>query len=290
MAACALTPVVTDGFVGLHCQGYAAALMMIEIGVALGNAASLAPFAILGFLQGWLSFDYVFLVTFAPLALELVMPRMDVGYKPRWRLALTRTILAGGGFFLAHLSHFVQVWAYWGSLHATLGDYVGAMAHRTGIVEVPGVVEVPMGHGYLRQALGNLKVYFYGLHPFSPALTPPDPNNPAEWTMFRFLGLSLGPWWLLVTVGLMILEKLYPRSAARSLRLDWHVVCGTGMAITSLWLVIMVNHAGTQRYYLYRDLFFAFFVMVLFGATALHRWWVTAAARSASESLSTAST
>ena len=30
MAACAATPVATDGFVGLHCQGYAAALMMIE--------------------------------------------------------------------------------------------------------------------------------------------------------------------------------------------------------------------------------------------------------------------
>jgi hypothetical protein len=266
MGMCALTPVVTDGFVGLHSQGYAAALMMLEIGVAIGRGISLAPFALLGFLQGWLSFDYVFLVTFAPLALDVVMPKIDLEYRRRWKLAFIRAVLAGGGFACAHAAHFLQVWAYWGSFAAAFSDFAGAAAHRAGVVELSGIVEVPMGHTYLQQALGNLKVYFYGLHPFSYALTSPEPNNRANWDMFRFLGLSLGPWWLLVTVGLIVLEKVRPHSVGRSARLDWHSVCLAGIMTSSLWLVVMVNHAGTQRYYLFRGLFFAFFVMVLFGA------------------------
>ena len=60
MGACAVTPTVWDGFVGLHAQGYAGALLMIELALAIGRGAGLWPFALLGFLQGWLTFDYFF--------------------------------------------------------------------------------------------------------------------------------------------------------------------------------------------------------------------------------------
>lgn len=261
MGACAITPAVTNGFVGLHYQGYAFALLLVELGFAIGANARVVPFAVLGFLQGWLSFDYVFLVALTPLALELVLPRIDPPYQGRWRLALWRVALAGGGFAAAHGLHFLQVWAYWGSLEATLRDFAGAAAHRAGTGN--GV------DGYLRQALGNLKTYFYGVHPFNTSLSDPDLADLRDWSMFRFLGLSLGPWWLLITLALMIWEYAGSALDTRGLRKDWHFVCVTGLVTSSLWLVVMVNHGGYHQHFLFRHLFFAFFGMALFCAVRL---------------------
>jgi hypothetical protein len=89
VAAClVLTPSVTSGFIGLHDQGFALALTMFEVGMTLAYERRLMPLAIVGFLQGWLSFDQVFLVTFIPLAIELVTPAMDPGYRSRWNVGL----------------------------------------------------------------------------------------------------------------------------------------------------------------------------------------------------------
>jgi hypothetical protein len=263
MSAFLLAPATYDGFIGLQTQGYALALLMVEIGCAIGALPSLAPFAIVGFLQGWLSFDYVFLVTFVPLALEAVLPRMDPGYRPRWRLALMRAVLAGGGFTAALALHFLQVWAWWGTFDTALRDFAAAASHRAGMSE--GTT------GYLTQALGNLKTYLYGLHPFHLALSLPDSGSVQDWSMFRFLGLSLGPWWLLVTLGMIAWHRFNPKPGLSSSRLDWHFVCAIGMLTSSLWFIVMVNHGGYHRHFIYRHLFFAFFVMVLFSAIKVSR-------------------
>jgi hypothetical protein len=261
MGAIVFAPACTDGFTGLHYQGYALALLMIEIGIAIGERAMLAAFAILGFLQGWLSFDYFFLVTVTPLALELAMPRIDPEYKPRWKLAFTRGALAGIGFAAAHSVHFLQVWGYWGSLDAAMRDIGGAAAHRADAGTT----------GYLRQALGNLKTYFYGLHPLHFGLSLPDGADIQEWSMFRFLGLSLGPWWLLATLAMIIWDHLDPDRYIGALRKDWHFVSAIGILTASLWLLTMVNHGGMHRHFLYRHLFVAFFMMTLFCAVRVYR-------------------
>jgi len=265
MGACMVTPTVVDGIVGLHSQGYAFALLLVEIALVIREKPSFVPFALLGFLQGWLSFDYVFLVTFTPLAIEFALPRIEPGYAPHWRKALIQTILAGGGFTAAHGLHLLQVWAYWGSLDAALRDLAGAAAHRAGAGMISGPFE------YLYQAIFNLRLYVYGLHPFSTVLDFPDTVDPADYTMFRFLGLSLGPWWLLITVGLMIWDRISPGPDARALRMNWHVVCLTGLATISLWFVIMVNHGVVHRHFLYRHLFLMFFLMTLFVAVTARR-------------------
>ena len=56
----------------------------------------------------------------------------------------------------------------------------------------------------------KLRLHNYGQHPFSIAISPPDPDDIPDWSMFRFLGLSLGPWWLLITAGLLVWERLCP--------------------------------------------------------------------------------
>jgi hypothetical protein len=270
MGACAITPTVTDGFAGLHAQGYAFALLLLEMSAAIAVRPRVFPFMVLGFLQGWLTFDYAFLVALTPLALEVVLPRIDPNYRPRWKLALARAVLAGAGFAVAHVMHFLQVWAYWGTLDATLRDFAGAAAHRAG----SGLVGGPIS--YLMFVGGLLKLYFYGLHPLNLSLSLPDPGTPENWSMFRFLGLSLGPWWLLVTVGLMVWDRIHPNPANRAIRMNWHIVCLTGMMTSSVWLVIMLDHAGHHLHFLYRHLFFAFFVVVLFGAVTSCRAWAAA--------------
>lgn len=260
MAACMITPTFTDGFVGLHCQGYAFALLLLEIGCAIGTGGTLAAFVPLGFLQGWLTFDYVFLVTVTPLAIELAMPQLDPSYQRRWRLAFIRSILAGGGFAAAQLLHFLEVCAYLGSFAAALRDLASAASYRAGAE----TVHSPLN--YMSDVMVNLWLYYYGLHPFSIALAPPAPNEIPNWSMFRFLGLSLGPWWLLITTGLLVWERLSPERDIERLRRGWHAVCLSGMLTTSLWLVVMVNHGVVHRHFLYRHLFLMFFFMVMFSA------------------------
>ncbi len=277
MGTLAVTPAVTDGCIGLHYQGYAMALLMVEIALTLGRAPAsrlfalpgfaLLGFALLGFVQGWMSFDYAFLVPLVPLAMELCLPRIDPAHQSNWRLAWTRAILAGAGFTAAHGLHFLQVWAYWGTLDATLRDFGGAAAHRAN-ADLPDGLLARIGF-----SLGNLKLYFLGLHPLNAALSLPEPETPENWAMFRFLGLSLGPWWLLTVLGTMLWDIAKPGAANRIFRMDWYIVSLTGILTSSVWILAMANHAGHHRHFLYRHLFFAFFVAVLFGAMRLVRAW-----------------
>lgn len=283
MGACAITPCVTDGFIGLHAQGYAAALLMIEIALILRSGRARWPFLLLGFLQGWLSFDYVFLVIFSPLAMEAALRRIDCNHSVRWRLAWWRVALAAIGFAAAHGLHFLQVAAWWGSFAQARADLGGAAAHRAGA----GLFVAPAD--YFAVLIGVLKSYFHGLHPLNLSLTLPEPETPVSWSMFRFLGLSLGPWWLVVTVLLMIRDAMTPDTAHRGMRMDWHRVCLIGLLTSSGWFIAMIGHAIEHGHFLYRHLFFAFFVMLLFVAVrvpAILAAWLVARGRQDGLSLS----
>jgi len=257
MGAFAVTPTVWDGFVGLSPHAYAPALLMIELAVVIGWAGGLWALAVLGFLQGWLTFDYFFLVALTPLAVELAMPWIDLDYRPRWRLALTRTLLASGGFTAAHCLHFVEVWAYWGSFVAALNDFKSAAVHRA------GVAWLDEAQLYWAAILSNVISYFVGMHPVS--LSP-------QWGTFRFAGVSLGPWWFLVTVSLLIGHFLTRSQQVSAILRGWSVVCGAGAGVSSIWFLVMVNHGHIHRHLLYRHQFVLLFLMILFLAVGAERW------------------
>jgi hypothetical protein len=269
MAACALTPALNDGFVGLHYQGYAFALLLIEIGIAIDRGRAWLPFALLGFAQGWLSFDYVFLVCLVPLAIEGAMPRIDPGCGTRWPLAWRRATLAGASFAFSHILHFGQVWAYWGDFGVALNDFGVAAFHRAGSGMTDQITD--------RIALTMLALsnYLVSEHPFSTDLLQVDPDRPSQWLAFRFLGLSVGPWWLLITavLGKQLLSR---QRGVRSLPVDWLWVSLLGWLTSLTWIILMVNHSIIHQYMLYRHLFFGFFVSLLFGAVTFSRYWVTA--------------
>src|SRR4051812_44138851 len=80
---CVLSPMFTNMTHGLHYQGYAFSLLLLELALLMPTMRKLdQPLGVrlpvllflLGFFQGWLSFDYCFVVTFAavPMAFLLV--------------------------------------------------------------------------------------------------------------------------------------------------------------------------------------------------------------------------
>jgi hypothetical protein len=263
MAALAITPAVNDVYVGLHSQGYALALMLCELGIAIGIGAASLPFAVLGFLQGWLSFDYVFLICLAPLLIETAMPHIDTLYQSRWRLAWRRTALTAAGFTFAHILHFAQVWAFWGNFSVAFNDIVAAASYRAGATE--GIL------GHIRSAIQLLNNYYVGEHPLSPYVFPVADEWSPAWVTFRFLGLALGPWWVIITVVLAFRQFLSRTEAARALADDWLRVSAPGILVSSSWFMVMVNHGLFHQPIIYRQLFLGFFVCILFGAVRISR-------------------
>jgi len=265
MLACAALPMFSDADSCLHDEGYAFALLLVEIGVSIGVNRLIFPFALLGFFQGWLSFDYFFLVTLVPGAIEWAMPRLDVGHRARKRLALWRCGVAAAGFAFAHLLHFAEVCAFFGSIPAAVHDLADAAAYRTGEFG-------PIGRVILTCLV--LRHYFIGTYPISTFFWRPDAGIPGNWQVFRFGGLTIGIWWLLLT-HLFIAVRLMGKTrrpldlAKRQIDNDWLVVTLCGVVPCSLWYIVMPEHAFIHEHLLYRHLFFCFFLGLLFCAIAL---------------------
>jgi hypothetical protein len=178
LASLAVVP-FTDANSSVHEYGYALALLLVEIGVAIGRNSLRWPFVLIGFVQGWLSFDQVFLLVLTPLAVELSLPLICPGYKVRLRLAIERCVLAGVGFTVAHLLHFAEVSAFYGSVDAAFADMQDSARWRAGFDKANGS-GVSM--------FSTLLHYIVSRRPF---------DFHANHHSFRFLGFTLGscgPW------------------------------------------------------------------------------------------------
>ena len=267
MLACAVLPVFSDADAYLHYDGYALALLLVEIGLCLGRSTQVLPFAVLGFGQGWLSFDYFFLVALVPGALELALPRLDADHTARKHLALWRCTAAAAGFVFAHLLHFTEVCAYFGSFQAAFRDLRGAAAYRTG--EIGPLLRIVLTCHVLMH-------YFSGVNSIGILLGQPAVRRLEPQQAFRFGGLALGTWLLLLTLWFLLVRLIRQRRAqtsAAALQIDddWLVVTLCGIIPCSLWFVAMPEHAFIHEHFLYRHLFFCFFLNVLFVALALER-------------------
>lgn len=264
VACTTLTPFY-DAFTDLHLIGYACALLLVEIGICFGFNTMIVPFACLGFVQGWLSFDYGFLVIFTPLAIEVSLPALCPGTTPRLRLALWRVLAAGTGFVAAHLLHFAEVVAYFGTLQAALHDMRSVAANRSGEGSSGALA-------YLLATARVLYLYWFGdiVWPLTLVVPRVGPNqrfilqNPRA---LHFLSFSLGAWWLALTGFLAISGSSFiqrPAWATDRLLRDWLVTSMCGVLTCSLWLIVMNNHAVVHQHLLFRHMFLAFLLMALF--------------------------
>jgi hypothetical protein len=269
MAACTVQPLFSDADFHLHYVGYALALQLITIGMCLRDIRWRLPLFIAGFLQGWLSFDYVFIVAFTPLIIEFALPHIETGPGPRWRLGLWRSVMTSSGFVAAHVLHFVQVSTYFGSVAAALHDLGGAAQYRAGARAASDWLSIVNREVFLGVA------YLFGNHPITPYLWHYASPEQADYHVFRVFGFAPALAWVGTTGALWIgATWLWPQIAGRRglLLRDWLVVSVLGLATSSLWIAVMTQHAAQHWQILCRHLFFAYFLCVIFIAVRWDQW------------------
>jgi hypothetical protein len=136
-AACAAVPMFSNMMHHLHFLSYTLALLLVEFGALLHLFSTegrerrrwLALLGLTAYFQGWMSFDYCFVVIFAP----AVLAYLDWPGKGARKVkdVLLAVFIAGACFTLAHVTHFMQVVHYYGSFQVALDDFRGSAKYRS---------------------------------------------------------------------------------------------------------------------------------------------------------------
>jgi hypothetical protein len=263
--ACLVAPMFTNMTHGLHYHGYAFSLLLVQLAALLWVFRNLqrlgtrwmASFFLLGFFQGWLSFDYCFLVTFAAVPIALLVARGRE--RPRPRTVLLLVVLPGLGFVLAHGLHFLQSILYFGSIGEAIEEY----AYRGRKTYFAG--NYFKGRPEWFVILSGLRLYARAY---------------VRWTgLFSPASIVLSE----ATLAAVVLSRT-SFTVGRSLRLAasfapglWALagVASAGM-VSLLWLFAKPYHAVTHLSFVSRHLFLFYFSCCLFivQATSLRVAWM----------------
>jgi hypothetical protein len=246
-------PIFTNVMHTLSYMQYAFALLLVQLGVLLLVFAGLGPrrsvaLAVLGglgFLQGWLSFDYVFLVPLCAIPCWLLL--YGRGAAGAREPLLWYVLVPAAGFGCAHLLHFFEVAAYHGSMSAALNDFLNiAKLRRHGALPVH-----PVFANQKKDLVSVGKLYCWAL------------STPVYFN-FSF------PWFVTLT-GLALTVKdvriWFPQGIP--FRLTWTgtrgnaVVLLTALVISGLWAGLMRQHAICHTHYIPRHFFLFYFCCVL---------------------------
>ncbi|MCB0394187.1 MAG: hypothetical protein KDD25_06490 [Bdellovibrionales bacterium] len=121
---------------GIFYKGYSQSLLFLEITLVLKflldrklNPRRLAALALIGFIQGWLSFDYAFVVSFAAIPMSIMT--MGLTKASLRRFILPMVLVSGAGFTAAHTLHLGQVVAYYGGVKNAYNDLKDAAIQRS---------------------------------------------------------------------------------------------------------------------------------------------------------------
>lgn len=236
-----VTPVVGGWMFGLYYQAYAFALLLLQLGVLLqafrpggrlGRGHSLALVA-LGFLQGWLSFDYFFLTSLTAWPMWLLLPAAE--RTARRRELLWACALPAAGFAFAHGLHLLQVAVWLGSVGAAIEDLRAAAVKRAS--SSVGLWEVTW-------------LYFRGVI-----------VDPAGFQFRLFLAVT-------AALGALAWRHVWqPRRSGQpidqaGLR-QGLAVLAAGLIIAGLWTVVMRQHAKIHYFFLVRHYFVVLFLALL---------------------------
>jgi hypothetical protein len=247
-------PLYSNMMLGLHYQGYALALLSLQLGGLLflygaGRplaARDLALAGSLGFVQGWLSFDYFFLVAFAAVPIAVLFSDLR---EPRSRKRLLALIaVSAGGFAFAHALHFLQVVAYYGDFMAALDDLLGVARERAD----PGLSALEPPPAWVSDPWMISSIFLFVLA-----------KRPAHF------GFSVG-YALLAGLSVLVLlrgsrislpgtgRRLYVDSSTRP---AWAIV--VAVIVSCAWISAMPGHAHTHPHFIPRHLFLAWLVLLL---------------------------
>jgi hypothetical protein len=247
-------PLYSNMMLGLHYQGYALALLSIQLGGLLflyGTdrpllARDLVLAGSLGFLQGWLSFDYFFLVALAAVPIAVLFSDLR---EPRARQRLLALVgISAGGFALAHALHFLQVIAYYGDFMAAVNDLLDAARERAD--PRLSAVEPPPEWASDPWMISSIFLFVLGKRG-------------------AYFGFSIGYALLLAVAGLALLCGTRLRLPGTGRHLDvgsstrpaWAVVAA--VVVSCAWIFVMSGHAFTHPHFIPRHLFLAWLVLLL---------------------------
>jgi hypothetical protein len=220
--------------VALH--QYAVSFFLLELAILLYTFSQpvtrrwhVVLVGLAAFLEGWTAFDYVFLVTLAPLAVFLAFKNIHNSVSRRRLVILILT--AGGAYALANVMHFAQVAVYLGGVREALTNFVAAGRNRTA---GPTWVHPPVSG-----ALGMLFYYWVNLLPKKEFY---DGNFVALVAVVIALlwpkrtSVTLGRWGSLVWTS------------------DWSKLASflLMLALCSGWIVVMQQHASIHGHFLPR--------------------------------------
>jgi hypothetical protein len=227
-----IVPMYTNMMHGIYYQGMALAVLMAQIALAISmlsqkkrfNWYNSSAFFILGFIQGWLSFDYCFLATFFHLPfLFFLSPQND-----RLPLFLKLSLLSGGGYTTSQVLHFLEVIHYFGGMANALQDFSSIASTRSQTIDIS------------TPAL----IFKYWM---------------VESRLKKFFNFNLTH--LLVVMELALIFFAYKKKDfQRYCTLQIGVL--TSLLITSLWIIAMKQHSFHHAHYITRHLFFFYFVAV----------------------------
>ena len=274
-AACVVLPMFNTYMPGLHFQGYSFALFLLQISLLIRHywlqaktpIWSCPVLFLLGFLQGWLSFDVFFIV--ALIAVPLWLARMAEGRAPSKSSLVFAVLFPSAGFALAHSLHLLQVSGEVGGLAAAIAEFRTTAVERAGDSGgvVPAMLQRPIfqswlsdtGHfAYLRSL--TLASYQY-IRDF---LCPPN----LQFFPFLLIAFIVGLPVILARSVRLPLPKI-TKSQPVGVALSWPEPGSflptliAAFLVSSLWLFVMPAHSIGNHHITVRHFFVFYFFLVL---------------------------
>jgi hypothetical protein len=226
----------------LHYFNYAFSLFLIQLGLLLYLFKKKIQFSkfnltflfLLGFIQGWFSYDYFFLVSFSALPLALLYYPLDQrAYKKQLFLAILFPLF---GFLSAFILHFIQNSLFFGSIYEAFTDFFLAATKRKHFLSKKDLI----------------LNYFFVL--------------PGKFRYFN-MNITLLLWAVIQLIWFKDMKLTLKKPI--SINFTWsstksnYFVILSALIISLAWIAIMSGAAAYHAHYMARLLFFFYFICVL---------------------------
>ncbi len=204
----------------------------------------------LAFLEGWLTFDYFFIIAATPFLVSLLYPS-----NTQRKQTLLFSLASLGGFGGAHFLHIIQVALYYGSIAEALHDLLSSGMGRMG------------GNNTLYTDCNNICADILNLGPVSSRAAIVmvymffNPYAPVYWLLpFGFIWVG---YTLFMSRGTIIPDKGLRLSLGQYQPMALRI-CIISLLVSIAWMTVMAQHGMVHVHLLSRHFFITWFIMTMF--------------------------
>ncbi len=251
MLSLAVVPTTIIVMHGLTYLSYSSSLFLVQLALLLKifkedskyNKNNLLILFIAGFIQGWFSWDYLFLVCLSPIPFALLYFQDSKEYRYHVLLII---LACSSGFLFAHFIHIIQVIIYKGGILAAYKPlYIKTMNRFDGSLQS----EMFMVHeSRLRILLNYLNKYASS-----------GVSYKINFMIFLIFSIIL----ILIREAYLTIQKPVQIALSwKSPSRNFFVII-TAFIVSFLWIFIMKQHAAFHRDYFTMHLHLLYFICVL---------------------------